>query len=280
MTNEWADCNLNENVNNQIGQLNQTLWQNVSASLKSINNTSLRQGFLKLEKVFTGLQKNSSQFVPKIFPINKKKGSIETGSTQFSQLFRSLQNFSELFNKTIEPSRQEFEKGLGQQEAQQQMAKTQFNAELNKSITTEKNSMIAKNNMEARLNQTQFPFGKLPLNLDESVAAFPPALAIGFIMSSASLSNSIRLRKELHSLYKTKYPERTILNQKISLKAPLWMNPISCRVERLIKFIIFMIPLVVFIVSCILILYYVIFEKRIMSRLLFSMVRLMTLGFM
>jgi hypothetical protein len=115
-----------------------------------------------------------------------------------------------------------------------------------------------KNKVEARLNQTQFPFGKLPISLDESVAAFPIALGIGFLVYVSLLSNVIRLRRELHIWYKMKDEGKNALEeQKISLLAPLWVYPIDTKVQQSLRFIILLIPFIIFIVSCYLTSYYI-----------------------
>jgi hypothetical protein len=108
----------------------------------------------------------------------------------------------------------------------------------------------------SRLNQIEFPFGKLPIGLSESIAVFPIILAIGFLLLAILLRDTIQLRKSYHLLYQRKDPNKEILtDEQIMLIAPLWIDPLNPNKKNIISLIILSIPFLIFIVSCIMILY-------------------------
>ncbi|HEX9971204.1 MAG TPA: hypothetical protein VGD14_03960 [bacterium] len=108
----------------------------------------------------------------------------------------------------------------------------------------------------SRLNQIEFPFGKLPIGLNESIAVFPIVLAIGFLVLALSLRDTIVLRKSYHLLYQRKDPNKEILtDEQIMLIAPLWIDPLNPRKKNLISLIILSILFLIFIISCSMILY-------------------------
>lgn len=113
-----------------------------------------------------------------------------------------------------------------------------------------------------RLNQIQFPFGKLPIKLDDAVMIFPILLAIGFVIDIHLLCRSIYLRKNFHDLYRRKDPNQTTLRDRdIALIAPLWIDPLDSKVNQIIRFIIILIPFIIFIFAWYLISYYLIFSE-------------------
>jgi hypothetical protein len=263
-TNEWADCNLNEKIHSQIEQFNQVLLQNVSSHLKSISNNSQLSELQELQNAFNDLKNHSYKIGPNIY--SKSKSNLNTTGTELSQLTKlsdDVRVFQQARNKTIEPTRVKFDINIKQQGKQQDFELKQLNATKMLLLKDRYKSILDRDKIEARLNQTQFPFGKLPINLDESVAAFPLALGIGFILSASYLAYSIHLRKELHNWYKVKYKdtEKRLLDQRISLIAPLWIDPINSKTTRIFKFIIFIIPFIIFILSCYMIFYYIIFRQ-------------------
>jgi hypothetical protein len=159
-----------------------------------------------------------------------------------------------------------------QQANQQALELNQLNTTRMHLIGEKEKSQLDRNKIQAILNQTQFPFGKLPLNLDESVAAFPVALGIGFVLSASYLANSIHLRKELHIWYKIRYRDidKKVLEKRVLLLSPLWIDPLNAISTRIIKSIIFVTPFVIFVLSCYMICYYIIFRPDSQIASLFS----------
>ena len=115
---------------------------------------------------------------------------------------------------------------------------------------------VRETQVASRLNQIEFPFGKLPIGLNESIAVFPIVLAIGFLVLAMSLRDIIRLRRSYHRLYQRKDPNKVILtDEQIMLIAPLWIDPLNAARKNLVSLVILSIPFLIFIVACVIILY-------------------------
>ena len=177
--------------------------------------------------------------------------------------------FREAYNNTVEPTRIKFTKDIDQQVKLQKSESENLNFTKEALIRDREKSVIERTRIAYRLNQTEFPFGKLPINLDEAIAVFPIAIAIGFLvcssyLSNSYLSNSIQLRKELHKDYlnKNDKTDRITIDEKVALIAPLWIDPSNSPIYRCIKFIIFIIPLLAFIISTVLILNYIVLREQ------------------
>jgi hypothetical protein len=182
--------------------------------------------------------------------------------------------FQKLYNQTIEGAQGKFENQIKMQGDELNRLKSKEIELLQERVQVVSN----KNKVEARLNQTQFPFGKLPVSLDESVAAFPIALGIGFLVYVSLLYNVIRLRRELHIWYKRKDQGTNALDeQKISLLAPLWVDPIDTKIHQSLKFVILLIPFIIFIVSCYLTSYYIFLDQIIKLFLLLLLMNHLTM---
>jgi hypothetical protein len=257
-TNEWASCNLSQKIQSELDQINHILVQNVSGSLKSIDNESYLSDLQILQKGISGLKNSSYQTDSMILFSN------DSGLSQLNDLENQINNFRQTYNKTIEPTRVSLHNEIIKQEKEQGSEFRNLNLTKNSLLKERQTSLSDRNKLEYRLNQTEFPFGKVPINLNESIATFPVALAIGFLISASYLANSIQVRKELHSWYKTRYKDvdQSLLDQRITLIAPLWVDPSNSVNTRIMKFTIFMIPLFIFIMSIFLISNYVLFGQQ------------------
>lgn len=110
--------------------------------------------------------------------------------------------------------------------------------------------------LSERLSQIEFPFGKLPIGLEESVAFFPVLLTIGFLICAALFRETIRLRKAFHDLYQRHDPGGTIIsNEQVALVAPLWIEPLRSRRTQRAKIALSAVPLFVYVLSTALIVY-------------------------
>lgn len=113
-----------------------------------------------------------------------------------------------------------------------------------------------KKQMDDRLKQIQFPFGKLPVGLEESVTVFPVILAIGFLVSTSLLIETTRLRGALNILCQRRDPNCIILtDEQITLVAPIWADPTSPNQNQWTQLVILSAPIMVFVVACFLIFY-------------------------
>lgn len=107
-----------------------------------------------------------------------------------------------------------------------------------------------------RMEQIEFPLGKIPIGLNESIAVFPLLISIGFLLSLSLFSDTIKLRRKLHDLYKRKDPARTVFTEEqISLIAPLWIDPLLPKINQRRKLILLSIPFIIFILSVVFIIY-------------------------
>ena len=263
-TNEWASCNLGEKIRLELEQFNQILLQNVSHQLSLIDNNSQLLGLQKLQKGINDLKNHSYETGKKTFSMNESNSpTLGGGLAQLEKLTNDIHKFQQAYNNTIEPSRVKFDSEIKQLVEQHNFESRNLTLTKMSLLEDRQRSVSDRNKLEYRLNQTQFPFGKLPINLDESIAAFPVALAIGFLVSASYLANSIQLRKELHSWYRVKYKDsdKSLLDQRISLIAPLWVDPSNSKATRIMKFTIFLIPFFTFILSAVLIFYYIVFRQ-------------------
>jgi hypothetical protein len=107
-----------------------------------------------------------------------------------------------------------------------------------------------------RLSQIEFPLGKLPVGLSESVALFPALVAVGFGICASLLREAVRLRGVLHRLYQQKDPGQAILtDRQIALVAPLWIDPADPDQNRTWRLAALLSPLAVYAAACGLIVY-------------------------
>jgi hypothetical protein len=108
----------------------------------------------------------------------------------------------------------------------------------------------------ARMEQIEFPLGKIPIGLNESIAVFPLLIAIGFLVSLSLYSDTARLRRKLHGLYNLKDPGKTVFtDEQISLIAPLWIDPLNPAKSQIKKLLLFLIPFIIFLISVAIIIY-------------------------
>jgi hypothetical protein len=108
----------------------------------------------------------------------------------------------------------------------------------------------------ARIEQIEFPFGKLPIGLEESVAVFPLLLAIGFLIVVSPLLEAMRLRRAFHTLHQQQDPGKEVLtDEQIALIAPLWIDPADPEQDRRVQLVALLAPALIFVLACGLIFY-------------------------
>lgn len=125
---------------------------------------------------------------------------------------------------------------------------------LKSSIDSLKNIEIEQkdleNNISARMEEIEFPFGKIPIGLNESINVYPLLIAFGWIFSISLFIDTIKLRKNLHNLYIRKDPEnKDFIKQQIQLLAPLWIDPLKSAGSQKLKFLLLSSPIIFFIIS-------------------------------
>jgi hypothetical protein len=118
-------------------------------------------------------------------------------------------------------------------------------------LTSEKQQYAAaKGNITYRLNEVQFPVGKLPLGINEAISLFPFGIIAGFIVVTVLFYKSIILRKKYHLDYVRNFDynfERT--GKMISEELPVWIDPLSPWYTQIAKSGVMLIPFVIFLLS-------------------------------
>jgi hypothetical protein len=100
------------------------------------------------------------------------------------------------------------------------------------------------------------PFGKLPLGVLEGVHLFPILLTIGFLICTSMLSELAGLRAALEGAYRERDPDGAVLTPRnVALLAPLWVDPLGPAIQRRIRTLVLLAPMVIALVSIGLVLY-------------------------
>jgi hypothetical protein len=118
-------------------------------------------------------------------------------------------------------------------------------------LTLEKQQYAsAKANITHRLNEVQFPVGKIPLGINEAISLFPFGLIAGFVVCTALLCKSIVFRKRYHLDYVRQYDQSYHRTGKmISEELPIWIDPVSALYAQVLKSGVILIPFVIFLLS-------------------------------
>lgn len=102
--------------------------------------------------------------------------------------------------------------------------------------------------LQARLAEIQSPIGNLPIGLTESVLLFPILLAIGFVMTTSSFLEQVRLRSSLLQAESGGGTSIDVLSSReLAQVAPLWIEPEGD--GALWRWTLLLIPLAVFLVT-------------------------------
>lgn len=245
----WIKCNIRMKIQEEINRMNNTLINNITSPLKmSGNDTIPEEDIRDLTFAFNNLKDKSNNLADK-------------ASLNF--VWDAVDAFKNVSNETIGSAQKNLENYISSLNDYQYRELMQLNQTQNETIQEKNKYDSNKEKIAIRLEQIQFPFGKLPITLNESIVAFPIALGIGFVISSFYLSDSIRIRKELHYWYKKKYKEssKESLKKRTLLLTPLWIDPLSSTMNIVLKYTIFVIPLVIFAVSCYFIISYILFGQ-------------------
>jgi hypothetical protein len=234
--NEWVQ----QEVQRQFKEYDMMLRRDVVKPLQSLNNDSLV--LIDMKSIEAGLDTLKADFVAELSQDPRFWESYSRKEGFYSTLDEKVQHFWDIHIDV--PRRQ-----IQQQFELLKHEKNELDVRLNKMKEQEKQ-------VGARLEQIEFPFGKLPVGLTESIAIFPIILAIGFLVVASQLREAIQLRKSFHQLYQRKDLTKTVLDdQQIALIAPLWIDPESTNKQKLFRFAILSIPFLIFIISCVLIFY-------------------------
>lgn len=232
-----------DEVNQRFAEYQSIIEQEIIEPLRNLNNDTLV--IIDSETTIKGLDTLKKTLASKLAENPRFWETIPGKESHYSGLEKEVDHFWRIHGAAIESQRLKLNNEIDI---------------LEKENTTVKNQIVMLENqskqLDERLQQIEFPFGKLPVGLTESIAVFPIILAIGFLVIASQLREAIQLRKSFHQLYQRKDPTRRILDdQQIALIAPLWIDPESTSKQKLVRFTILTIPFLIFLISCILIFY-------------------------
>jgi len=239
----WANIRIQQEVQRRFDDYKWTITEKILKPLQSLQNdailvidfATIKPGLDTLQAIFSTEIKQNPQFWITF------QGKGET----YNKLDKAVQRFWETNGFAIKEQSDLLEK----EKPKLEKMKNELDSQL-------KELHIKETEIENRLKQIEFPFGKLPIGLNESIAVFPVLLAIGFVVLASSLRDTIRLRKNYHKLYQSKDPKQKILtDEQIMLIAPLWIDPLNIKNKNIFSFLILSIPFFIFIVSCSMIFY-------------------------
>jgi len=226
----------------RFSQYQTILQQKIYAPLHAIESDSLV--VLDAPGIAVGLDSLRTAFARKL-AANPHFWHTLTGKSAFYlDLETDLDEFRRNYGATIEGQRLRLRNELLRLETSRQAMEKRL-SDVQAQLTI----------LDARLKQVEFPFGKLPIGLDESVAVFPIVVAIGFVIAAGYLRDAIVLRDNFHALYKRRDEAGTVVTPaQIALIAPLWIDPLNSAKTNAWHYVLFMTPCCIFIVSCLLIL--------------------------
>jgi hypothetical protein len=198
---EYIRCNVVQKSLQLFGQYNKTIFNDVIQSLNSIdkkdyetiNITKLKLKTHDLQSSFNNILKDT----PEISSFYPSKISV------MDQLQSEVVRYWNEYGLLIESKRQAINSTLAEL--------------LNTKNNLERNSMQLNNTkeeIEQRISDIEFPFGKIPIGINEAIYIFPISLAIGFIITIYPLHSNLILRKEIFQLYKKTDISQTVYNIK------------------------------------------------------------------
>ena len=108
-----------------------------------------------------------------------------------------------------------------------------------------------ENDIASKIESLEFPYGAIPVGLNEAIAFFPVLIAGGSLLTTEMLVKSIKIRHKLHE-YRKKEECQAGKNFNINsfvLFFHLWLDPADNIFTKSIKFGILLIPLVSYVAS-------------------------------
>ncbi len=100
------------------------------------------------------------------------------------------------------------------------------------------------------LQDVETPFGTLPVGINELVLLFPLLVAAGFMLMASLFVESLELRREYHLLNRLIDPAGvTLPDRRITLIAPLWIDPLKPLAHRVYRGVILGLPVLAFVGS-------------------------------
>jgi len=231
-------CNVIEQAKELFVNYNTTLFEQVIASLikidKNIQNImdipSLKIKTNNLQNSFNDILKNTpelSEFYP------SKLGVRDQLQTEVDKYWNEYYPLIEVQIQKIEP---DIHKLIYE--------KNNLTSQLNLLNDT-------KQQIEKRIDQIEFPFGKLPIGINDSIYLFPIGIAVGFILIVSIMSDQFKLRQDLFQFYEKKdRNKRYYTNFNFSKIFPIWIDQLNSSIFiKSMKFLLLLLPFIVFLIS-------------------------------
>jgi CII-binding regulator of phage lambda lysogenization HflD len=237
-----------EQYDNTVREINQT-----ESAINEIN--------MKLNRIIQIREEAIPAVDSRILNINTQLNQIESESGNFlSDRILSLRNNLTFQQQRLDDIRVQLNNELSNLESN----KTNFENDLNreKNITLpelekrEKSLASQREHLTAQWENIQSPVGEIPTAFRDLVAVFPFSLSLGFFIYVYFFSKTLAIRTFLHYLKKKNSSFKdSEIDREIALTSPLWVDPINSEQNKVLSFLILIIPLVIFVASTAMILY-------------------------
>jgi hypothetical protein len=107
-----------------------------------------------------------------------------------------------------------------------------------------------------RLKHFKTSFGQFGIAVDSAVLLAPIFLGVMFMIASAKLAESIKLRESFQRFFLRNDPRKiAITDAEFALAVPLWLDPLAPERKRKLRLYVLFLPLVVFAVTLAIVLY-------------------------
>ncbi len=233
----WFNQKIQEHVQQQFDDFFKVINQEVIAPLNSIDPAGVPLDAAALTKGLSDLQ---SAFQTKLAEHPGFWRKFEDKVSFYAQLNQELGGVWSTYDAEIKAQSEKLAIEL-----------TNLATEKESQEKRQSQLLAAETKISDRLDQIEFPFGKLPIGLTESILIFPLVLSIGFFICTLRLKGAIRTRASIQSLYQQKDSTQQIINAgQISLIAPLPIDPIASKKSQLVQFAVLLVPVVIFMAAC------------------------------
>jgi hypothetical protein len=273
----WLDYSGTNKINSIFAEHNSSLtklnMQVTDLSLSSIKTNAINE--TTLSRTLNSLAKDLTEFRKDLKSLHLRYLEIVPAATKgFNLTTESETPVGEALNKSlipriqgviqvsVNPAFKNFTTTLDEQMSEFEIRINSLNGRL-------KELEDKKDNASKRLEEIEFPFGSIPINMNESILFFPLGISAGFWISASILGEIIQLRKRYHNLIrkdktdsitgkvsdvankqeeenrKEKKKEKKI-NDHLSLLYPIWVDPTTNLLIRAVKSAILLVPLIIF----------------------------------
>jgi hypothetical protein len=243
---DWLRCEVRVEVGRMFDEFEDILQNRIEQSLLSLEGPSTSDTALDREKVLlTALKTDLSTLK------DEMQTTLEETLSQNPDFFRRFSGKTDFFGRLREPV-DEFQGKHRKQLDEKRTTLTRelgfLNTQLGEARGTQKMLSDRKEEIAARIKAIQTPFGTLPVGLNEAVLLFPILLAAGFVLCTHLLAESIHLRKRYHALWEEEYPDLADYHaRQMPVVAPLWIDSQDPAQNRPLRWVLLLLPLMVFV---------------------------------